>query len=87
MITLNSFSRFMNISDNIRYLPKLDYNSISQLIRCFKDDASALGAIGLGFNSRLQQGFLCLICFCFVVVVFLVNCPNTHCLSQHLAFF
>jgi len=31
----------------------------------------ALGARGSGFNSRLRQGFLCLI-FCFVVVSFLL---------------
>jgi len=46
-------------------------NRYSQLTRWFSGNASALGARGPGFNSRLRQGFLGLI-FCFVVVVFLL---------------
>jgi len=49
----------------------LDYNPYSQLTRWCSGNASALGAKGPGFNSRLRQGFLGLI-FCFVVVVFLL---------------
>ena len=49
----------------------LDYNRYSQLTRWCSGNASALGARGPVFNSKLRQVFLCLI-FCFVVVVFLL---------------
>jgi len=62
----------------------LDYNRHSQLTRWCSSKAFALGARGPGFNSRLRQGFLCLI-FCFVVVVFLLFCPKTHYLSPKFA--
>ena len=39
----------------------LDYNRYSQLTRWCSGNAYALGARGLGFNPRLQQGFLYLI--------------------------
>ena len=61
----------------------LDYNRYSQLTRWCSGNASALGARSPGFNTRLWQGFLCLI-FCFVVVVFLPFCPKTHYLSERL---
>ena len=47
----------------------LEFNRYSQLTQWCIGYASALGARGPGFHSRLWQGFLCLI-FCFVVVVF-----------------
>jgi len=43
----------------------------AQLTRWCSGNASALGARCPGFNTRLRQGFLCLI-FCIVVVVFLL---------------
>ena len=55
--------------DTVKYL---DYSCYSQLTRWCSGNASALGASCPGFNSRLRQGFLCLI-FCFIVVVLLLN--------------
>jgi len=48
----------------------------SQLTRRCSGNASALGARGPRFNSRLRQGYLCLD-FCFVVVVFTFLSINT----------
>jgi len=63
----------------------LDYNRYCQLTRWCSGNASALGARGPGFNSRIRQGFLCFI-FCFVVVVFfLFFYQKTHYLSQKFA--
>ena len=61
----------------------LDYNRYSQLTRWCSGNASGLVARGLGFNSQLRQGFLCLI-FCFVVVVILLF-VKTHYLSKKFA--
>jgi len=62
----------------------LDCNRCSQLTRWCSGNASALGARGPAFNSRLQQGFLCLM-FCFVVVVFLFVCPKHIFITQKFA--
>ena len=51
----------------VKTVKQLDYNPYSQLTHCGSGNAFALGARGSGFDSRLQQGSLCLI-FCFVVV-------------------
>ena len=61
------------------------YNRYSPLTRWCRGNAFALGETGPGFNSRLRQGFLCLI-FCFVVSGF-TFCPKIHCLSQNFAIF
>ena len=51
------------------------YNRYCQLTRWCSGNASALGALGPGFNYRLLQGFLCLI-FGFVVFVLLLLSKN-----------
>jgi len=61
---------FIYISTHcIETVKYLDNNRYSQLTWWCRGNTSALGARGPGFNSRLRQGFLCLI-FCFVVLVF-----------------
>ena len=52
----------------VETVKQLNYKRYFQLTRWCNGDASALGARGYGFNSRLWQGFLCF-SFGFVVVV------------------
>jgi len=63
----------------------LDYNRNYQLTRWCSGNASTLNVRGSGFNSRLQQVFLCLI-FCFVVV-FLLCVQNTLFVTKFCNFF
>jgi len=76
---------FIDVSTHcVEKVKWLEYNPYSQLTRWCSGNASALGARVSGFSPQLQQGFLCLI-FCFVVVVFLLFCQNTHYLSHKFA--
>jgi len=67
----------------LRFDPLCRSSQLNSLTTIDTRDASALGARGSEFNSRLRQGFyvwlfLLLLCFYFV-------CPNTHYLSQNFA--
>ena len=62
----------------------LDYNHYSQLTRWCSSNESTFGARGPGFNSRLRNGFLCLI-FCYVGDVFLLFLSKTHYFLQNVA--
>ena len=77
--------RIIKVYHCVETVKWLDYNRYCQLTRWCSGNASAWGARGPGFNSRIRQGFLCFI-FCFVVVVFfLFFYQKTHYLSQKFA--
>ena len=62
-----------------------DYNPYSLLTRWCKGNASALGARGLGFNSRLRQGFLCLFFVLLLLCFTFLSKKHTHYLQQNVA--
>ena len=59
-------------TDCVETVKQHDYIRFSQLTRWRSGNAYALGARGHVFNSRLRQGCLCLILFCFVLVFLFV---------------
>jgi len=67
----------------VETVKKLEYNRCSQLTQWCSGNASAFGARGPGFNSRLRQGFLYLIFFGF----FFTFCPKHIICPKILKFF
>ena len=67
---------FVYVSTNyVETIKKLDSNRYVQLSRWSRVNATECGARGFVSESRLWQGFVCLL-FCFVVVWFLRVCPK-----------